>query len=244
MTDDALNFSVEKMYATHAEALAPVDEWLVRRMASFGGSEMGALAIALGERKWDAERDPKKLEKDARLLFARKASSKLPRITKAKARDRARNTAQEIAALRAWVNAGCPGAPTIDPSTVRHESELRREHEMPIVDRYAHRIAVTPDADACDMFGANVDISIKTTWPTVRHGGLPWQHEMQSLVTLGATNRAWGLVVTWLGGARLDGERGGFVVDLVERDDEKIEQLRAMAARGWAHVEAMMEKKR
>lgn len=62
----ALDMSNEAMYAPPA-VVHPVDDWLMRRMHSFGASEMGALALALGRRAWNETTDTKKLASDARL---------------------------------------------------------------------------------------------------------------------------------------------------------------------------------
>lgn len=94
MTDAALDMSVEALHAPTPQS--PIDTWLARRMHSFGCSELGALALALG--RPPLESDTKKLREDARLLFQRKARAKLPRLTPTIAKQRAANRAQERSA--------------------------------------------------------------------------------------------------------------------------------------------------
>jgi len=217
---------------------APVDEWLVRRMHGFGASEMGALSIALGVRLW-RDTDTKKLADDARLLFARKASTKLPRLTPAKAKKRARDREQERAVLDAWIRMGCPGVPLLDPSTVRHASEWPEEW-MPLRDARCHRLTATPDAWMRDRLGALVEVSVKTTFEPYRDGGLLWNYERQSQAACAVTCAEYGVVLTGLGYARPDeNERGGIVVDVVERDEATIAELREMVIEGWRRVEAL-----
>lgn len=212
---------------------APVDEWLARRLHGFGASEMGALAVALGRPL--AESDTKKLAEDARLLFARKAVAKLPRITAAKARARAKAREQERAVLDAWIAADCPGVPIVHES-VRHASDIP-EQWLPLRDALCHRLTCTPDAWAFDLFGELVEVSIKTTWHPYREGGLPWAHELQSQAACAVTCAAYGVVVTGIGYA--GGERAGLVVDVVARDETKIAELREMVREGWRRVEAI-----
>jgi hypothetical protein len=240
LVDPGLARDPEAALAAKAEAAAslpPIDPWLARRMHSFGASEMGALAIALGREPLPT--DTKKLVEDGRKLFARKARAKLPRLTKAKAAERARDRAIERAVLDAWRSAGCPGAPLLNRSTIRHASEAP-EQWFPLRDVECHRLTCTPDAWGFDDFGQLVDISIKATWPTYRDGGLLWNYELQSQATCAVTSAAWGVVVTGLGFAREDrSEWGGLLVDVVERDDEQVAELRRMARAGWDRVESL-----
>lgn len=231
---DGLDMSIDALYAPPA-VVHPVDDWLMRRMHSFGASEMGALALALERREWN-ETDTKKLASDARLLFARKARANVMRLTPAVARKREKDRIQERACLAAWVELGCPGS-TIDPDSVVHASATPEEW-LPLRDIWCPRMSCTPDASGRDLFsGLLVDISVKTTWPTVRPGPLPWNYEMQAVATMGPTASAASIVLTGLGFARDDDERGGFLVERVERDEEQIEALRQMCREGWTRVE-------
>lgn len=234
--DDAPDFAPENGRADRS--IVPVDHWLARRMHGFGASEMGALALALGRPALPT--DSKKLVKDGQLLFARKTRKTLPKLTKAKARDRARNLATERAVLDAWVRMGCPGAPLLDPCSVRHVLECGREEWFPLRDAECFRLTCTPDATSRDDFGGLVDISIKSTWETYREGGLAWEYERQSQVSCAVQCARWSVVVTGLGFVREDpSEWGGVLVDVVERDDEQIEALRQMARDGWDRVESL-----
>lgn len=232
---DALDMSIGALYAPPA-VVHPVDEWLMRRMHSFGASEMGALAIALGRRVWNETTDTKKIASDARLLFARKARAKVMRLTPAVAKRRERDREQERACLAAWVALGCPGS-TVDPDSVVHVSGTPEEW-LPLRDIWCPRMSCTPDASGRDMFlGLLLDISVKTTWATVRPGPLPWNYEMQAVATMGPTASAGSIVLTGLGYARDDDERGGFLVERVERNEGEIEALRQMCREGWTRVE-------
>lgn len=234
---DELDMSVEAMTPT-SDTSAPVDHWLARRMHGFGASEMGALALALGREPLPT--DTKKLIEDGRMLFARKVRKTLPKLTRAKARERARNLEVERAVLDAWVRMGCPGVSFLDPRSVRHVLECGREEWFPLRDPACFRLTCTPDATARDEFGGLVDISIKSTFETYREGGLLWNYERQSQASLAVQNAAWGVVITGLGFVRENrAEWGGVMVDVVERDEQQIDDLRRMAIDGWARVESL-----
>lgn len=230
---DAAVFSAD---APAPDRSVPLDRWMGRRLLGFGSSEMGALALALGREALPS--DTKKLVEDARLLFARKVKATPPKLTATKARERAANLAIERGVLEVWLRAGCPGAPTIDRATVRHASQVP-EDWFPLRDPHCHRLTCTPDAWGFDDFGQLVDISIKATWPLHRDGGLPWNYALQSQAACAVTGAAWSVVVTGLGFAREDGDRAGLLVDVVERDEEEIAELRRMARAGWDRVESL-----
>jgi hypothetical protein len=207
----------------------PTDPWLVRRMLSFGASEIHALMLALGEEQPD-ETTPAYTIEAAKRLFGLKAGLRLPERENA-VTDAGKEAEHEL--LEAWSRDPFSRWPRAVHASVVPASWF------PLVDRFCPRLSCTPDAWCV---GGDTNVQIKTDVAgdltgVTRGFYLQTQGEMG---VLGMRRTALlygpGWACTWDKRARR-----APIAWPVERDDECIESIRSACRRGWKRVEQIWQ---
>jgi hypothetical protein len=240
-----------------AELVAPpVDEWLQRRALGFGASDIAALFVG-----YDL-RDPMLLGDKARKNGKRRARGrwKLPRIVLEKAGvvqplesggdpretglERERMLVEQWTRLVERGKAG-PDAKHVDPSTIRYVPDVFPKEMVPFVDRYEHRLCVSPDAFARDLLFGDLgwwDTKCSVHGYADKRGGCPLEHQLQANAQYAALNGTHGGIVEGVGWSARWKDHGGepsgpIVTWAVERDEALIAEIRQVVRHAWADVE-------
>lgn len=202
----------------------PDDPWLVRRLMSFGASEIYALLIALGDER-PTEATPGYTLKLARKLIGLKVLRRLPEedtsVTRA-------GKDVEIELLEEWSRDPFNRFPR------GLHASITPPHWYPLIDRFCPRLSCTPDAWSV---GPGDNIQIKTDRDGELQGVtrgfyLQVQTEMAVLAasrTLIVYGPGW--ACTWAN------KRRPPITWVVERDEECIAAIRSAARRGWKRVD-------
>ena len=229
MSDD-LSMDPETMEAQAREVPRVVDPWHVRRLETFGCSDLPALLVALGR---EPDGCPQYVIDSAKKLFAVKAG--LRKATRSGAAAQRGND----------VEAELVHAFNLDPLNgwprVTHSSSVPREW-FPLVDRYCPRLACTPDAwlrNLGDLWNVQVKTDVAGDkksppwwWVAQVQGETAVQAATGSLILYGPGWASW-----------RDSDRRKPIVWVVERDDAMIADLRQSVRVGWTKVEEMLNRK-
>lgn len=239
MSDDAFGDDMRDPGHVPEVERAPVDPWLERRRHGFGGSDMGALFVALG--RWSPDSVPGYVNDNARVI--RKNGRVGPRIFLEKAGfapplkpspSMLIGKAREPELLAAWCET--LGDSLLDADSVIHYPCPALPVEMlPQRDMYQPRLAITPDASCRNVFGGFVAVECKCS--RYYESELPryWRYQcLAQIAVMGATEgvvvlgRGWSISMTHMGD-----------VDAwhVERDEKAIAEIREAVADGWARVD-------
>lgn len=228
MTDE-LSMDPEVMAAQAAEAAqGEQDPWLVRRMATFGASEIGALKIALGHEHPPV---PKYILETAGKLFASKAGLRKPKRAGEAAR-RGNDVEQDL--LRAFNEDPLNGWPR-----VTHASEFPREF-FPLLDRVERRLSWTPDGwfrrnGALWVAEVKADVKGERTEPD-------WSWTLQVQAAMAVSGCGGALVIYGPGWAHWnENAKRPPTCWVVDRDDDVIAGIRHSCAEGWQRVEEMRQ---
>jgi hypothetical protein len=234
--EDVGSFELETMERQAREAAAPVivDPWHERRRHSFGASEVPALLVALGLAS-DAEAAalPKYMREAAGRIIRRKA---FPTRERSGGSAASRGQRAELPCLVAW--AASDDAVARELVSAHHADEAPRSW-YPLVDRHCPRLSATPDGWGVDVYGDTIGLEVKTTMEPLG-GRLPWWYATQVHAQNAVADYARSAIVIGEGWAHWDeGRRLPPHAVIVERDEERIERIRAAVRTGWARVEAM-----
>ncbi len=220
------------------------DPWLRRRTHAWGGSEVAPLLVGYGLAPLSASLPGWVLEQAEHYkrlgtprLVAWKAGLRGRPKGDTLAKKRGRDREREL--LVRW-RSSLAGR-RVDARTVRHADTVPRQF-FPLVDRYCHRLAVTPDAWARAHDGSLVAIECKCTYyaPIL---GVPWHYYVQLQAEMATMEADHGLLVVgeqWVDENEPDGPVRAFVV---MPDASTVYLIRAVCVEAWALVEALREER-
>lgn len=227
----------------------PRERWLARRGGAWGASETPVLLAARG--LIDVERCPAYLRAELEVgrwgvprYLAAKAGLAGRKRTGAAAK---RGTERECELLATWVQLVVHGQVPeagVDPATVRHADALPLEWQ-PIRDPECDALAATPDGWARGILeGELVVIELKCSVGGKREerslAEVPhWEAQVHA--QLAALSAEVGLLVIGHGWARDrgDGIDGPIYTHVIERDEQRIAQIREVCESEWAEVERL-----
>ena len=228
----------------------PADEWLQRRLRSFGASEVAALMIATGRRNAaDYPQWVQDLAKPIRVkggkaprLFARKALlSSQGKLSSVAAAGTRRERELYEAALRLIEAGTLPGGGgLLLPEGLRYVPDHVPREWLPKRDDVEDRLSATPDAYCLkDALGRQVAVELKCTAHAVLT--VPPHYALQLQAQMACMGAESGVLVVgqqWAAGWQPDGPVCAWDV---ERDDAVITELREAAREGWAVVQQLVE---
>lgn len=126
-------------------------------------------------------------------------------------------------------------------SVVHLEGHAALNRILPLVDRHEPRLVDSTDALACTRAGDLVVVQGKCTGSLVPDD-CPWTWHLQVQGQIAVADAAFGLVVCGEGWARPEPPpRWPLRVWKIDRDDEKIAQIRRVIRRGWAEIEFLRD---
>lgn len=218
--------------------------WLSRRKLGIGCSDLPAVWLALGVAT-AAERASAKahLVENAAFVFAEKAGVRLTVGPEKPGPSAGTAHSREPALFLRWLEQLRSGTRThaieaeINIDSVIHvEAHPALMRILPIVDREEPRLVDSTDGLALTRNAQLAVLQGKCTTSIVAE--CPWYWSLQVQGQIAVSDAAFGLVICGEGWARRDPPpKWPLRVWVVERDDEKIAQIRQVIRQSWAEIE-------